>query len=157
MFPSILWRATWQRSNCQDWNETSTAPGEWKTTKHLPRYRQGLASPLSGERVRIAGMVEAVGWDHTVEEEKGRRVMESLREVFADGAMQVIHFLCGCWWKGCWVEKQRWWRFRKHQGVPIWHAIKQIFCSGPKNLCPILYLFRRFWNFSHFRCVFNIF
>ena len=34
-------------------------------------------------------MVEAVGWDHTVEEEKGRRVMESLREVFADGAMQV--------------------------------------------------------------------
>ena len=39
--------------------------------------------------MRIAGMVEAVGWDHAVEEEKGRRVMESLREVFADGAMQV--------------------------------------------------------------------
>ena len=34
-------------------------------------------------------MVEAVGWDYAVEEEKGRRVMESLREVFADGAMQV--------------------------------------------------------------------
>ena len=42
--------------------------------------------------MRIAGMVEAVGWDHTVEEEKGRRVMESLREVFADGAIQVRHF-----------------------------------------------------------------
>ena len=40
-------------------------------------------------------MVEAVGWDHSVEEEKGRRVMESLREVFADGAMQV--------WPQSWV------------------------------------------------------
>ena len=56
---------------------------------NLPQPRQGLASPLSEGRVRIAGMVEAVGWDHAVEEEKGRRVMESLREVFADGVMQV--------------------------------------------------------------------
>ena len=55
----------------------------------LPQPRQGLASPLSEGRVRIAGMVEAVGWDYAVEEEKGRRVMESLREVFADGVMQV--------------------------------------------------------------------
>ena len=67
---------------------------EGNQTDNLPRPRQGLASPLSEGRVRIAGMVEAVGWDHTVEEEKGRRVMESLREVFADGAIQVRHF-CG--------------------------------------------------------------
>ena len=47
-------------------------------------------------------MVEAVGWNHTVEEEKGRRVMESLREVFADGAMQVWRIeYAHCREKGC--------------------------------------------------------
>ena len=35
------------------------------------------------------GGVEAVGWDFTVEEDKGRRVMEGLREVFKEGVMQV--------------------------------------------------------------------
>ena len=58
----------------------------------LSHPRQGLASPLSGGRVRIAGMVEAVGWDHTVEQDKGRRVMEALREVFAEGMMKVWLF-----------------------------------------------------------------
>ena len=36
------------------------------------------------------GGVEAVGWDFTVEEDKGRRVMEGLREVFKEGVMQVM-------------------------------------------------------------------
>ena len=58
----------------------------------LSHPRQGLASPLSGGRVRIAGMVEAVGWDHTVEQDKGRRGMEALREVFAEGMMKVWLF-----------------------------------------------------------------
>ena len=39
--------------------------------------------------MRIAGRVEAVGWDYTVEEEKGREVMEQMREVFVPGTMQV--------------------------------------------------------------------
>jgi len=66
---------------------TAKLPG---LKRNIYSPRQGLASPLSEGRVRIAGMVEAVGWDHTVEEEKGRRVMESLREVFADGAIQEL-------------------------------------------------------------------
>jgi len=64
---------------------TAKLPG---LRRNIYSPRQGLASPLSGGRVRIAGMVEAVGWDHTVEQDKGRRVMEALREVFADGVMK---------------------------------------------------------------------
>jgi D-amino-acid dehydrogenase len=51
--------------------------------------RQGLLSPLSGGRVRVAGMVEAVGWDHAIEEDKGRRVLDSVRELFRPGTLEV--------------------------------------------------------------------
>jgi len=50
--------------------------------------KHGLASPVGGGMVRIAGMVEAVGWDHTVEEEKGRKVMEKMRDAFLPGLME---------------------------------------------------------------------
>ena len=46
--------------------------------------RDGLASPLSPNLIRIAGGVEAVGWDYSVEPEKGRLQLERMRPAFKD-------------------------------------------------------------------------
>ena len=71
-------------------------------------------------------MVEAVGWDHSVEEEKGRRVMESLREVFADGAMQV--------WPQSWVIQYQ--NMPQVEIMPIADIFKTFFsrCDSNSNM-----------------------
>ena len=47
--------------------------------------RHGLVSPLAPGRLRVAGGVEAVGYDYTVEEEKGRQLLGKMMETLKVG------------------------------------------------------------------------
>lgn len=51
--------------------------------------KHGLVSPLAPDSLRIAGMVEAVGFDYTVEPDKGRMVMEKMEGLFQAGYMDM--------------------------------------------------------------------
>ena len=55
-----------------------------------PMFSKNVFGQCSQIPLVYPGGVEAVGWDFTVEEDKGRRVMEGLREVFKEGVMQVM-------------------------------------------------------------------
>ena len=47
--------------------------------------RHGLVSPLSPDRLRVAGMVEAVGFDHSREEGKGRTLLGKMAGALEEG------------------------------------------------------------------------
>ena len=47
--------------------------------------RHGLVSPLSPDRLRVAGMVEAVGFDYSREEEKGRTLLGKMAGALEEG------------------------------------------------------------------------
>ena len=49
--------------------------------------RHGLVSPLSPHRLRVAGMVEAVGFDLSREEEKGRNLLGKMARALEEGLM----------------------------------------------------------------------
>ena len=50
-------------------------PGADMLRRNVYSPRHGLVSPLSPDRLRVAGGVEAVGFNYTVEEEKGRQLL----------------------------------------------------------------------------------
>ena len=51
--------------------------------------KHGLISPLKPDKLRVAGGVEAVGHDHTVEEPKGREKLEQVVGVFKEGYLDL--------------------------------------------------------------------
>ena len=58
-------------------------------SRNIYSPKHGLVSPLAPDLLRIAGMVEAVGYDYSVEPEKGRRVMEKMEGLFLAGYMDM--------------------------------------------------------------------
>ena len=60
-------------------------PGEKMLRRNVYSPRHGLVSPLAPDRLRVAGMVEAVGHDHTREEEKGRTLLGRMAGALEEG------------------------------------------------------------------------
>jgi len=58
-------------------------------TRNIYSPKHVLVSPLAPDNLRIAGMVEAVGYDHTVEPDKGRKVMEKMEGLFKAGYLDM--------------------------------------------------------------------
>ena len=60
-------------------------PGEKMLRRNVYSPRHGLVSPLAPDRLRVAGMVEAVGHDYSREEEKGRTLLGRMAGALEEG------------------------------------------------------------------------
>merc|ERR1711892_776701 len=63
--------------------------GKPPLTRNIYSPKHGLVSPLAPDSLRIAGGVEAVGFDYIIEPEKGRKVMEKMEGLFQAGYMDM--------------------------------------------------------------------